>query len=292
MAEGVDYAWSKPTPAALKAAGKVFACRYLSNPGNGKNLTAGEARSLTAAGVSIVANWEWSAGDAKLGKAMGAEYARQARTMATACGMPPNRPIFFSVDFDMALTDIPAVRAYFAGIRSVLGAAGAGIYGGYRAVALAVSEGWCDWYWQTYAWSAGRWHSRAHIQQYRNGVTLAGVDLDLDRAMVPDYGQWQIGQVADDMALNEQQDGALSVGWQDAASWLHGYDTAPGGGGPHWGVRAVKAMQADLVALRQIAAQPPAVPVALTAEQLAQVADLVVAKLSSSVELAFRKSTP
>jgi len=57
------------------------------------------------------------------------------------------------------------------------------------------------------------------------------------------------------MALTEAEGGALSVSWQDAASWMHGYDTAPGGGGPHWGVRQLKALAAKVDAIEtQLAA--------------------------------------
>ena len=39
---GVDYAWGRPGPAALKRAGAKFVCRYLSHDTTGKNLTRDE----------------------------------------------------------------------------------------------------------------------------------------------------------------------------------------------------------------------------------------------------------
>src|SRR4029079_4505302 len=57
---GVDYAWSRPTsPQALRSAGYTFVARYLSYDTTGKNLSAGEAQGLFAAGIDVVANWEW-----------------------------------------------------------------------------------------------------------------------------------------------------------------------------------------------------------------------------------------
>ena len=50
---GLDYAWSRPSIAALKATGARFVCRYLS-PDTTKNLTRGEAALLLSAGISIV----------------------------------------------------------------------------------------------------------------------------------------------------------------------------------------------------------------------------------------------
>jgi hypothetical protein len=200
--EGVDYAWSRPPPAGLAAAGKRFACRYLSNSFTGKNLTPPEAERLTAAGIAIVSNWEWRAGDAKLGYSAGVSYARTALQQALNCGMPPSRPIYFSVDWDATSTELRGpVTAYLQGVAAVLGVDRTGVYGGYDTIAWAHENGLARWLWQTYAWSGGQWHPAAQIQQYRNGVTVAGVaDIDLDRATVADYGQWMVGQTeGDDM---------------------------------------------------------------------------------------------
>jgi len=196
--EGVDYAWSRPDPAGLYAAGKRFASRYLSHDRTGKNLTAAEAEALGAAGIAVVCNWEWRAGDAKGGFAAGAEYAAEAARQAAACGMPAGRPIYFSIDYDPAGSYGP-IDAYFQGIGSVLPVSQIGAYGGYGTIDHLLGAGLIRWAWQTFAWSGGQWHPGAHVQQYRNGVTVAGGDLDLDRAMVADYGQWIPGKDAEDM---------------------------------------------------------------------------------------------
>lgn len=193
--EGVDYAWARPSPVSLAAAGKRFACRYLSNSWTGKNLSRTEAEALSRAGVAVVSNWEWRAGDGLRGYDAGVTYAREAQRQAVACGMPAGRPIYFSVDWDATDAELQGpVTQYLRGVASVLGADRVGVYGGYRTIAYADSHGLARWLWQTYAWSAGRWHPAAHIRQYRNGVTVAGAsDIDLDRAMVADYGQWTTG---------------------------------------------------------------------------------------------------
>src|SRR5262245_1036236 len=95
---GVDYAWSHPTPAALKAAGARFVCRYLS-PDSTKNLSKTEAAALAAVGIWCVAVWESNAGRALAGTAAGTADAKTALAQATAAGMPSGRPIFFAVDF-------------------------------------------------------------------------------------------------------------------------------------------------------------------------------------------------
>jgi hypothetical protein len=202
MIEGVDYAWSRPSPAGLYGAGKRFASRYLSYDRTGKNLTAEEAAQLAAAGLGVVCNWEWRAGDARLGYDAGCQYAQEALRQAGLCGMPPGRPIYFSVDFDPAGA-WAVVAAYFRGIAQVLPVDQIGVYGSYATVDHLLGAGLVRWAWQTYAWSGGRWHPGAHVQQYRNGVHVAGGDVDLDRALVDDFGQWTPG--GDDMLTPEQE---------------------------------------------------------------------------------------
>lgn len=191
--EGVDYAWSRPDPAGLYAAGKRFASRYLSYDRTGKNLTLAEAEQLAAAGIAVVANWEWQTGDAKGGYDVGRKYAQEAVRQAAACGMPAGRPIYFSVDYDPTGA-YAVVAAYFRGIATVLPVEQIGAYGGYGTIDHLLDLGLIRWAWQTYAWSGGRWHPGAHVQQYHNGVLIAGGDLDLNRAVVADFGQWMPGQ--------------------------------------------------------------------------------------------------
>lgn len=193
MVEGVDYAWSRPDIAQLAAAGKRFACRYGGAGSTGKQLDPAEARALSAAGVAVVANVEGSATGLLGGWSTGAAWARNADAHFRGCGMPAGRPIYLSVDFDVTSGQWPAVRDALRGAASVVGAARVGVYGGRRAIEWARRDGVAAWFWQTYAWSGGVWVPGNHIEQYRNGVQLAGATLDLDRALATDFGQWKTG---------------------------------------------------------------------------------------------------
>lgn len=192
MTQGVDYAWSRPDPAGLYTAGKRFACRYVSFDTTGKNLTQAEAMDLSRAGLSIVANWEYSATDQLGGYDKGVLHATAAASRLASIGMPPGRPIYFSTDFNATDAQLAVCRRYLDGAASVLGRERVGVYGGYRTVEYMGAYSVAAWFWQTYAWSAGRWHPSADIRQYQNGVTVAGATVDLDEAMVPDYGQWLV----------------------------------------------------------------------------------------------------
>lgn len=199
--EGVDYAFSRPNIGQLAALGKVFACRY-GGPGTSpKHLTPAETQTLITAGIALVANAEGAADGMLGGYSVGVSWARSAEEHFARCGMPSDRPIYLSADFDVTSSQWPAVREALRGAASVLGASRVGVYGGRHAIEWARRDGVARWFWQTYAWSFGYWVPGNHIEQYRNGVTMAGGTLDLDRALVADYGQWGTSEMeTDDMS--------------------------------------------------------------------------------------------
>lgn len=194
MTEGVDWAWGRPSVAALRDAGKRFAGRYFSHDTGGKNLTRGEAETLTAGGIWLVGVWEDTAQRALQRHAAGVDDAITAGAQARACGMPEDRPVFFAVDFDASSGQMAAIMAYLDGAATVLTRARVGVYGSYDVVHAALDGKHCDWAWQTYAWSGGRWDERAQLQQYSNDHTIGGVGLDYDRSTKTDFGQWQVGK--------------------------------------------------------------------------------------------------
>ena len=187
--EGVDYAFARPQPKALVNAGKKFVVRYGGPGSDSKHLHAAELAALRAVGLDVVANAEGTAGG-YVNAAAGRSWAQQAEEHFRALGMPADRPIYFSVDFDAGPGDWAGVDAALRASAQVLGAARVGVYGSYDTIAHCRAAGTAAWFWQTYAWSGGRQHPGAHLYQYRNGVTLGGGDCDLNRALTVDYGQW------------------------------------------------------------------------------------------------------
>jgi hypothetical protein len=198
--EGVDYSFARPTPSALRAAGKRFAVRYVGPGSASKHLTAAEVRALAAAGIDVVANAEGAAGAFKTA-AVGKSWATSAWNAARALGMPVNRPIYFSVDWDADSGDWAGIDAALRAAAGVIGGDLVGVYGSYDVIAHCVSAKTAKWFWQTYAWSGGRQHPRANLYQYKNGVTIGGGDLDLTRALTVDYGQWDFFTTEEDMPL-------------------------------------------------------------------------------------------
>jgi hypothetical protein len=227
MTFGLDYV-SGPAIADMKAAGVAFVCRYvgyfsgynidaIATP-QGKVLTPGEAKAYSAAGIALVSNWEWYANRAIDGATAqdhfnnGAWDAQEAAKIHTACGGAPSRPIYFSIDMDV---DGALVADYFRGVASTIGKARTGAYGSFRVLRYLFDNGLISWGWQTYAWSGGAWESRAHIQQYQNGVAMSGHSVDYNRSIKTDFGQWVQGGSSS----------MIPTGWHDDGTTL----TAPNG---------------------------------------------------------------
>jgi glycoside hydrolase-like protein len=244
--------------------GKKFAVRYGGPGSSDKQLDLAEANALAAAGLWVVANAEGSAQGLLGGFDVGASWARTAAAHFKRCGMPDDRPIYLSVDFDPTSAQWPAVRDALAGAASVVGLARVGVYGGYWACQWAYRDGVAPWLWQTYAWSTWKdpdgvrrlhWLSGTHLQQYRNGVVIDGADCDLNRALAGDFGQWQpgnsYGPIGDDMALMDDPDGKFLPGRILAALYLEDvFSFGPDKGKPVPLTAAIKKLQADVDTLK------------------------------------------
>jgi hypothetical protein len=212
--EGIDYSLARPTPAAVVAAGKTFVCRYLARNAD-KVLTPSEAASLHNAGLGIILNWEDTAQAALKGYSQGKIDAAAAQTQLALLRVPNNIPVYFSCDFNATASQIDTITAYLRGVATVLPVSRIGVYGSY-AVIQACVPGFAHYGWQTYAWSAGKISSKAHLYQYKNGVTVAGAACDLDRQLQDDFGVWDMpitdADAATIWACNKNADNESAMG--------------------------------------------------------------------------------
>lgn len=188
--EGVDYSDGRPRPAVLRALGKRFAVRYTSPGRNSKNITRSECVALWGARVWPVIVFESTRDRALAGYNAGVADARASLACAAWAGVPDGVVHYAAVDFSPTSVQLSLIESYVAGWRSVIGHDRLGLYGGLRLIAAASEGDWAAHLWQTYAWSGGLWHPDAGAHQYRNGVTIDGADVDLDRAMVDYIGQF------------------------------------------------------------------------------------------------------
>lgn len=176
----------------LKGHNLTFVCRYLlDNARNqGKALKLPEAQALSVGGIVIVGNFEYAT-NPSLTFAQGAADARVAMAELVAMNAP-RWIVYFSMDRDLFVSEIPMVLNYLAGAASVLGKGRVGVYGEYDLIEAAGRAGYV-WLWQCYAWSRGKWSSYATCRQIRNGAWPGQYDADLNTAMVDDIGGWILG---------------------------------------------------------------------------------------------------
>lgn len=185
MIQGYDFASGAPSAQAILDSGARFVCRYLSS--TWKGIRHAEYVRYVGGGVAVVANYENTGQEALGGYAAGVRYAHIAETNRVNAGIPVC-PIFFSVDFEPAVAQLPVILDYLDGIASVIGRSRTGVYGSYDVIEYVWAHGGAAWLWQTYAWSRGRLSAHAHIWQYQNGVNRVGTTVDLDEAFTANYG--------------------------------------------------------------------------------------------------------
>ena len=199
---GVDYSTGPPTIQELKDAKVTFVGRYVSKPGAAKNLTLAEAEQLSEAGIDIAIFFQIGRGFMISDRDRGRRDARSGLAQARKCGMPDGRPIYFALDIDpnpLSAADWKAVFAYLDGAAEEIGRDNVGIYGGRLAIDKALGAGKATWGWQTASWSDG-WSDKAHVRQFKHDLKLGHGQVDNNRAMTADFGQWKVGE---DMPLND-----------------------------------------------------------------------------------------
>lgn len=193
MKFGVDSAAAVTSTAALKEHGVQFSARYISPPGNSKNITRGEAEVIQKGGLDVVLVWETNGDEPLLGANQGVQDARLAKAEAEAVGAPAGSPIFFAFDRDpsqLSAAQWTQIAAYYKAVASVIGKPATGAYGGYAFIKGLFDKKLITYGWQTYGWSGGVWDLRAQLRQYLNGQQIGGMSVDFNHALTNDYGQW------------------------------------------------------------------------------------------------------
>ncbi|MCP2165437.1 glycoside hydrolase domain-containing protein [Goodfellowiella coeruleoviolacea] len=200
--KGLDYSTGPPSAAAVRAAGYEFVVRYVSRPGNPKNITAREFADMTNNGVAVALVFETTANRALSGYAGGQADAQSAADQAAGVGMPGSRPIYFAVDFDAQPNQFGTIDDYLRGAASVVGIDRVGVYGSFSVVGHCLDVGTARYAWQTAAWSGGQADLRAHLFQRRGTVYVGGIACDVNDSNASDFGQWPYEE--DDMPLSDE----------------------------------------------------------------------------------------
>lgn len=171
------------------AVGSTVALRYLSRS-TYKVVTKAEHDAYKAAGIDLVLVFEDSGRPDLAGHQGGVDDAQFALRQATQIlGTPTLPPVIrFAADYDPA-GNPAATDAYYDGVATIIPRERCGPYGGLEVVSRQANRGFKA-LWQTYAWSGGRFDSRAQVYQYSNDHTVAGVGVDFNHCYGVDFGQW------------------------------------------------------------------------------------------------------
>lgn len=164
---GVDYSFARPSPSALYDAGVRFVSRYLAVKSS-KVIDADERDALWAAGLTILLNWEQSAGDFMV-PSKGASQGSEAASQAAALGYPTDLPILVSCDSDANTAGKQqAALEYFQNFTSGAGGHTLGVYGQSQVANLLVENGLVTMVWAPNAtsWNAGVAYTQLDIQQH------------------------------------------------------------------------------------------------------------------------------
>lgn len=182
---------------SLIGSGIGFVCRYLVPERLAwKRLTKAEAETLTDLGLQIVSVYETTANRAAGGSANGTADGKEAFGEAQIVGQPKGSTVYFAVDYDAQSAGYNAIEAYLRAAATEMPRYEIGVYGAYAVVEEMAKRGACKHFWQTYAWSNGKLSKYANVYQNKNGVTMAGIQCDLNDSY-GNEGWWNLKMLLD-----------------------------------------------------------------------------------------------
>lgn len=200
----VDYT-KRIDPTALKSAGVIGVCRYLSLPQpntDWKRIGQAEYDELKRTGFKVTLNFEYAADDWLGGATAGRSHGTVAVVEAGKLGYPKGSVIVGSADFDMSASQwLASGKAYATAYRDTVRSGGyrPGVYGPWDVLGWCKSLGY-DAFWQagmSTDWSFGRnakpWPG-AHLIQ-RGHTTIGGVDTDWSEIKITPL--WKGNDVSD-----------------------------------------------------------------------------------------------
>lgn len=184
---GYDYSAGPIAPAVLKALGCSVVFRYVSTPGNPKNISRSEYEALTAAGIVVGLVYETTADWMLGGYNAGLTAAASAREQATAVGYPATHPIWYAADLDTAART-GSLTTIVDALHGCADAEGSKTlvrpYGDFDVIEAAYGSGFTG-AWQTVAWSGGLWSAYALVRQTGQTDSAGGVQVDVDETFGP-----------------------------------------------------------------------------------------------------------
>ena len=185
----VDYSFSRPNLAELKAHGIRCVIRYISRDPN-KCISRAEAQTLHRNGFEVGLVFEDSSANPLGGSAQGRADALFSNDVCKAIGYTAPYIVHWAMDYDPAPYGFHASDAYAAEFGKIFTKANCGPYGGLSAIDHYAAQGYRR-LWQTLAWSQRNgglfWSAKATMRQYANGVTIGGGQVDMDLVLSSEF---------------------------------------------------------------------------------------------------------
>ena len=193
--QGVDYSFSRPSPASIVAAGYTFVMRYLASSAS-KRISGAEATALHAVGLTIGFVFEDFADPLTNNPGLsdyngGVADATLAVGQTNALGVPANRPIYVAVDIGQFVGREARYQQYFRGWSDTIGVGRVGFYGGGDLWTYLFPTFASGYFWEAsaYSWSSYKITYPGAIMLQNLGAVLGGTS-DSNTAYVVDFGQW------------------------------------------------------------------------------------------------------
>lgn len=186
---GGDWVSPDMPYAEFRKAGHTFAMRYAVPSIVGKMVTRTEVLAAHASGVDVGLIYETTGATWRGGVAGGTADGEAARQALESLGAPHSVACYHAVDSQVADSDMWLVRGWLTRIRDVMKPYRTGVYGQASVIDMAHTLDPAISRWQTQAWSAGRVSQWTEILQL-GSTSIAGINIDLDLAYLPDFGQW------------------------------------------------------------------------------------------------------
>lgn len=191
---GMDYG-------LYRRQGMQFAMRYVVPSIAGKCVTLPEIKDAHAAGVDIGFVYETTGTTWNGGYDAGLADAFTASSVLGRLGVPKTCAVYHAVDVQVGQQVMSTVMEWVRGLLDGMRPYRAGVYGQYLVVASAGALYPHVLTWQTKAWSGASIYPRTDLLQLGTS-RMSGIDIDIDIAYVPFFGQWTADPANQPPALN------------------------------------------------------------------------------------------
>jgi hypothetical protein len=194
VARGIDMATdARDVSQEIKSSGLNFVARYYRDPASRlPPLSAEEARAVTAAGMKLVAVWQYKSNKPEhFSFASGQADGMAAHRQAKAVGQPAGTAIYFAVDYNVPEPEIRGlIDPYFRGVAAGLAAAAGksreyriGVYGSGAVCAYLKGARLAEYAWLSHsrAWAGYGSFANWDIKQ-GSRTTALSFDHDINEA--------------------------------------------------------------------------------------------------------------